>query len=161
MLNHWIFLKRWLLVEKNSLFSVDDALGLKLLTFLRLVFCHLKEHKFRDGFKDTLNSLCFCGAKVETTVHFLSHCQLYSTQRSELFDNIGKLINSFLNVNKKPQALVLLCGLKRNNSENLNQNTEKLLNYKKYDLLWIIVSITTKVRPNVLLSTFLSNYDRD
>ena len=122
MLNHWIFLKRWLLVKKNSLFSVDDALWLKLLTFLRLVFCHLKEHKFRDGFKDTLNSLCFCGAKVETTVHFLSHCQLYSTQRSELFDNIGKLINSFLNVNKKPQALVLLYGLKRNNSENLNQN---------------------------------------
>ena len=122
MLNHWIFLKRWLLVKKNSLFSVDDPLGLKLLTFLRLVFCHLKEHKFRDGFKDTLNSLCFCGAKVETTVHFLSHCQLYSTQRSELFDNIGKLINSFLNVNKKPQALVLLYGLKRNNSENLNQN---------------------------------------
>ena len=122
MLNHWILLKRWLLVKKNSLFSVDDPLGLKLLTFLRLVFCHLKEHKFRDGFKDTLNSLCFCGAKVETTVHFLSHCQLYSTQRSELFDNIGKLINSFLNVNKKPQALVLLYGLKRNNSENLNQN---------------------------------------
>ena len=122
MLNHWIFLKRWLLVKKNSLFSVDDPLGLKLLTFLRLVFCHLKEHKFRDGFKDTLNSLCFCGAKVETTVHFLSHCHLYSTQRSELFDNIGKLINSFLNVNKKPQALVLLYGLKRNNSENLNQN---------------------------------------
>ena len=122
MLNHWIFLKRWLLVKKNSLFSVDDPLGLKLLTFLRLVFCHLKEHKFRDGFKDTLNSLCFCGAKVETTVHFLSHCQLYSTQRSELFDNIGKLINSSLNVNKKPQALVLLYGLKRNNSENLNQN---------------------------------------
>ena len=122
MLNHWIFLKRWLLVKKNSLFSVDDPLGLKLLTFLRLVFCHLKEHKFRDGFKDTLNSSCFCGAKVETTVHFLSHCQLYSTQRSELFDNIGKLINSFLNVNKKPQALVLLYGLKRNNSENLNQN---------------------------------------
>ena len=86
------------------------------------MFCHLKEHKFRDGFKDTLNSLCFCGAKVETTVYFLSHCQLYSTQRSELFDNIGKLINSFLNVNKKPQALVLLYGLKRNNSENLNQN---------------------------------------
>ena len=122
MLNHRIFLKRWLLVKKNSLFSVDDPLGLKLLTFLRLVFCHLKEHKFRDGFKDTLNSLCFCGAKVETTVYFLSHCQLYSTQRSELFDNIGKLINSFLNVNKKPQALVLLYGLKRNNSENLNQN---------------------------------------
>ena len=61
-------------------------------------------------------------AKVETTVHFLSHCHLYSTQRSELFDNIGKLINSSLNVNKKPQALVLLYGLKRNNSENLNQN---------------------------------------
>ena len=32
------------------------------------------------------------------------------------------MINTFLNVNEKDQALVLLYGLKRNNSENLNQN---------------------------------------
>ena len=50
--------------EENPLFSVHDPLGAKLLT-------HLKEHKFRHGFNDTINPMCACGTEVETTEHFL------------------------------------------------------------------------------------------
>ena len=46
-----------------SVFSVYDPLGVKLLT--------------------RLSPLCTCVAEVETTKHFLLHCQLYSTHRSE------------------------------------------------------------------------------
>ena len=75
--------------------QICDSLGVKLLTRLRFEFSHLNEHKFRHGFKDTLNLLYTCGAEVETTEYFLLHCQLYSTHRSELFDKIVKLTNSF------------------------------------------------------------------
>ena len=61
--------------EKKSLFWVYDPLSVKILTRLRLEFDHLHERKFRHGFKDTLNLLCTCGADVETTEHFLLHCQ--------------------------------------------------------------------------------------
>ena len=108
--------------KENPLFSVYDPLGLKLLTRLRLDFSHVNEHKFRHGFKDTLNPLCTCGVEFETTEHFLLHCQLYSTDRSELFDKIVKIDQQFLNVTAKDQVLVLLYGSQRNNSENSNQN---------------------------------------
>ena len=55
----------------NSLFSVYGPLGEKLFTRLRLKFIHLKEHKFRYGFADTINLMCACGAKVEATEPFL------------------------------------------------------------------------------------------
>ena len=80
----------------------------------------MNEHKFRHGFKDALNPLCNCGAEVKTTEHFLLHCQLYSNNRSELFDKIMKVDQQFLNMIVKDQVLVLLYGSGRNNSENLN-----------------------------------------
>ena len=51
-----------------------------------------------------LNTLCTCGAEVETTEHF----QLYSTHRSELFDKIVKVEQQFLNLAAKDQVLLLL-----------------------------------------------------
>ena len=53
--------------KENSLFSVHDPLGAKLLMHLRLKFSHLNEHKFRPGFNDTINSMCACTTEVETT----------------------------------------------------------------------------------------------
>ena len=61
--------KKLILIKKkeNSIFSICDPLGVKLLTRLRLNFSHLNEHKFRHGFNDTLNPLCACGNDIETT----------------------------------------------------------------------------------------------
>ena len=43
--------------KENSLFSIYDPLGAKLLTRLRFQFSHLNEHKFRRGFEDTVNTM--------------------------------------------------------------------------------------------------------
>ena len=48
--------------KENSLFSVYDPHGVKLLTCLRLQFSHLKERKFRHGFVDTVSPICGCNA---------------------------------------------------------------------------------------------------
>ena len=110
--------------KENSLFCICDVLGVKLLTRLRLRFSHLNEHKFRHGFNDTINPMCACRTKTETTEYFLLHCQFYSTQRLELFGKLEKVEPNFLNLNAKNQVLILLYG-SRTISKNLNQEIFK------------------------------------
>ena len=89
--------KKLILIKKkeNSIFSICDPLGVKLLTRLRLNFSHLNEHKFRHGFNDTLNPLCACGNDIETTQHFLLRCHQYSSQRKELFEKLENFIQIY------------------------------------------------------------------
>ena len=94
--------------KENSIFSIYDPLGVKLLTRLRLQFSHLNEHKFRHGFGDTINAMCACGSEVETTEHFLLRCHLYSPQRLELLENLEKVNSSLFNLNAKDKVIFLL-----------------------------------------------------
>ena len=48
--------------------------------------------------------MCLCGADVETTEHFLLRCHCFSTQRSELFDNLYILDPSFPKLNTKEKV---------------------------------------------------------
>ena len=52
----------------------------------KLQFSHLNEHMFKHTFRETISPMCACGAEVETTEHLPLRCQLYSAQRSEIFD---------------------------------------------------------------------------
>ena len=54
----------------NSAFHCLNPNGLKLITRLRLGLSHLRFHKFKHSFQDTLNPICYCGT-VETTIHYL------------------------------------------------------------------------------------------
>ena len=87
--------------KENSAFSVCDPYGVKLLKRLRLQFSHLKEHKFRHGFGDTVSPMCGCNAEIEDTEDFFLRCHFYSIQRSELFNNINKVDPSFTKLNTK------------------------------------------------------------
>ena len=74
--------KKLILSKKygNSLFSVFEPRGEKLLTRLRLKFSHLKEHKFRHGFADTINTMCACEVDLESTESFLLRCHLFNSK---------------------------------------------------------------------------------
>ena len=48
--------------------------GLKLFTRLPIGLSHLRCHKFKYNFLDTINPLCSCGSYMETTLHFLLYC---------------------------------------------------------------------------------------
>ena len=54
--------------KENSLFSMRNPVGVKLLTRLRLqlsqIYVHL-EHKFRHGFEDTISPMCSCNTKIK------------------------------------------------------------------------------------------------
>ena len=58
---------------------------------LRLGLSHLREHKFKHGFQDSLNPICSCGNDIETSAHFLLHCPHYSNERSTFLNTIRNI----------------------------------------------------------------------
>ena len=73
----------------NKIFQCHNPKGIKLVTRLRLGLSHLREHKFKHSFQDTLNPLCICGVDIETTSHYFLHCPLFHAERSSLLNNIN------------------------------------------------------------------------
>ena len=63
------------------------------MTRLRIGFSHLKEHKLKHNFQDSVDHLCSCGNDIESTVHFFLHCPNFTTQRQTLLDKL-KSINA-------------------------------------------------------------------
>ena len=55
----------------------------KYLTRPRFGLNHLREHKFKHSFQDTLNPFCSCGIDNETNMHFF-YCPLFTSQRRTL-----------------------------------------------------------------------------
>ena len=54
------------------------------------------DHKFKHNFLDCLNPICCCGQDIETTVHYLLHCPIFSDERSVFFDNIRSINENVL-----------------------------------------------------------------
>ena len=94
----------------NSTFNVHDPHGIKLLTRLRPGMSHLREHKFRYNFQDSLDPFCNCSRHVETTIHFFLHCSNYSNQSKTLLENISNIKRSLLNQNDSLIVETLLFG---------------------------------------------------
>ena len=68
----------------NSVFNINNSLGLKLPTCLRIGFSLLKEHKLKHNFQDSVDPLCGCGNDIESTIHFFLHCPNFTTQGQTL-----------------------------------------------------------------------------
>ena len=64
----------------KSLFNCHSPKGIKYKTRSRLGLSHLREHKFKHSFQDTLNLFCDCGCEIETTAHFPLHCTQFYTE---------------------------------------------------------------------------------
>ena len=83
----------------------SSAIGLKicaiatticLIKRLRLGLSHLRQHKFKHGFQDTLNPVYSCWNDVESTEHFLVHCPQFVNERPTLLSTLGNFNCSLL-----------------------------------------------------------------
>ena len=54
------------------IYQIRNPKGIKLITRLRLGLSHLKEHKFKRSFQDTINPLCNCGKILSPLLNFSS-----------------------------------------------------------------------------------------
>ena len=92
-------------------FNVQNNYGLVLITRLRVGFSHLREHKFRHGFFDTLDPFCSCRANaVETTEHYLLQCSNFSNERLELFNSLKTANVVYMPLSLKSLGRLLLFG---------------------------------------------------
>ena len=94
----------------NSVFNSHHPDGIILLTRLRLGFSHLREHKFRHNFLDTLNPICSCGQDIETTSHFLLNCPQYSNIRTTFLNKIKGIKSDIIEKSKADLTNILLFG---------------------------------------------------
>ena len=84
--------------SENKISKIHDQVGIKLLTRLRLGLSHLREHKFRHNFEETLNPLCSYSIEAETTLHFFLRRQFFNDIR-------GILINDLINIERSLPSL--------------------------------------------------------
>ena len=97
-------------LSRKSVFKCHNPQGIKFLTRLRLGLSHLREHKFKHSFQDSLNPLCKCGAEVELTTHFLLHCPIYNNDRSSLLSTIRNIDCKLLEITDSSLTQTLLYG---------------------------------------------------
>ena len=121
----------------NSIFGCHNPIGVRLLTRVRLGLIHLREHKFKHGFQDTLNPLCSCGKEVETTFHFLLSCPKYSDERLSLLSKFRNINPNILeNTNSQITQLFLYGDKNFTASTNfviLSSAIEYILATKRFD----------------------------
>ena len=103
----------------NTTFGTNDVSGLELLTRLRVGFSHLREHKCKHNFQDTLNPLCPCFLEAEDTYNFFMRCQSFSNQRNVLFDDLNSINSEILKISENEIVQVLLFS-KKSFSKDMN-----------------------------------------
>ena len=121
----------------STLFDCHNPKGVKLLIKLRLGLSHLREHKFKHSFQDSLNPICSCGNDIETPAHYILHCPNFSNERSTLLNIIGSIDRNILARNDSQVTESLLYG--NSNSNNitktliLNATIDLLIATKRFD----------------------------
>ena len=122
----------------NSVFNCHNPRGVKLLTRLRLGLSHLREHKFKHSFQDSLNPICSCGDDIETLAHFLLHCPHYSHERSTFLNTIRNINRNIFEKNDLQITETLLYGDssldEKSNTLILNATIDFLFVTKRFDL---------------------------
>ena len=121
----------------NSIFNCHNPKAIKCLSRIRLGLSHLREHKFKYRFQDTLIPTCGCGSDIETPCHYLISCPIFDAERNTLLNNIGQIATCILNLNHSQITHVLLYGdssLKNEtNTEILNSTMNYILSTKRFE----------------------------
>ena len=105
---------------------------------LRQGLSHLREHKFKHRFQDSINPLCTCSLDVESTIHYFLHCPTFTIERHTLLNTISHIDNKLLDSNESSLIQNLFGDPSRDtktNTETLNATANYVLMTKKFDEL--------------------------
>ena len=94
----------------NSIFNCENHTEIKLITRLRVGLSHLRKHKFKHSFQDTLNSIWSCGFDVESTTQYVLNCLIYNDERLTLLNTIKNIDCRLLDVTETILIKTLLFG---------------------------------------------------
>ena len=129
---------KFIRLSRNSVFRCHNPKGIKLLTRRRLDLSHLREHKFKHGFLDSLNAVCSCGQNIETSTHFLLYYSNYSNERLTLLNIIRNIDRNILDKNDLKVTETLLyddsSSDHTNNTLIINATMEFLIASRRFDM---------------------------
>ena len=121
----------------SSTYNCFNNKGIKHITRLRLGLSHLRDHKFKHGFLDSLNPICNCGLNVETTCNYLLHCPNFTNERSILLNIVSTINESSLTSCDASIVKLLLNGDEsldlETNTLILNATVNFILSNKRFD----------------------------
>ena len=104
----------FLILYALTLHHISRQIGSRVsfsLLGLGVGFSHLREHKFRHGFLDIVDPICFCCTNVvETTEHYLLHCSNFINQRTVLFDDLRNIGINYGPLDSSTLSRILLFG---------------------------------------------------
>ena len=92
----------------SKIYNINDTIGIKLITRLRLGFSHLREHKFKHNFQDTLNPLYSCSIELESTSHYFLRCHIFDALRATLMNDLRNVDSDLSTLRAENLANVLL-----------------------------------------------------
>ena len=115
---------KFIRLSSNSFYNFHNPIGIKYITRIRLGLSHLREHKFKHSFQDSISPICNCGNDVESAIHFFLHCLLYSNERCTLLKSLSNIDHKLLDSTDTSLTQILLFG---NSSFTTNDNT-KIIN---------------------------------
>ena len=73
----------------NIIYNIHNRLGVQYLARLKIGFSHLKEHRFKQNFQDSIDPMCSCSSGIETKIRFFSVVQIL------ILKDKSKMINSY------------------------------------------------------------------
>ena len=120
---------------------------------MRIGLSHLREHKFKHSFQDTLNPICNCGEDIETTSHYLLHCPDYLQERKTLLNTISCIVPNIIDFNNDQLTEIRLYGkedLDNNNTSILNATINYLIETERFN-----IDVAFKIHIFVLFFRFV------
>ena len=147
----WHFL-RFLLI---SYIGVDQPVGVKYLTRLRVGLRHLRAHKFKHNLQDITHPFCLCkGIDVECVEHYHLHFQIHASCRSVLFKNLVYNISLVALINPKFTCDILMYG-----DPIYKLHTNKMITLATIQLLILTTHYTRLVFPFIYFSHLVTNFE--
>ena len=104
----------------SKVYNVNDAISIKLITRLLLDFSHLREHKFKHNFRDTLVPLCSCGIEIESASHYFLCCHFFDALGAKLMNDLRNIYSDLPTLRDENLTNILLNG-KRTYDDKTNQ----------------------------------------
>ena len=109
---------------------------------MKVGLSHFCEHKVKQSFQNTLNVICNCGEDIETTSHYLLHCQDYLHERKTLLNTVSCIVPNIFDLNNRKLTEILLYGKEDfdniNNTSILDATINYLIETKRFnsELFW-------------------------
>lgn len=135
----------------NSNFNFYNSKGVQLITRLHLGLNHLRTHKFKQSFQDSLNqSCCYLNSEIESSSHHILHLSLYLNERTAFWDNVTCFYSNIFNQINLKITQVLLFGEPSLMWHHSDETNNSILNLKIIKL-----SLSDKIILDKILFTFI------